>query len=290
MRGEVHSSDEVRWEFVSYLIPQLLFMACIAITYFSIFKMFTMQLMANIRYINYKKIMVAAAMLLAVVPDADAQQRGDSLKLHMEDSTFTLRAVEVKADKVIKKSDGMTIIPQKGQLKLSTDGFDVIYGIMIPGLDVDRRKGSITRLGQKVAVYINGEKANDVELRNIKPSSIVRIDYIDIPSGKFINDPISLNIITRSSTSGAYYAFDDTQYIGYMRNTFNATAQWNLEHSKVSLFAGNDLSDFGNAGSHEREEYSFPGRSVLRSTDILDNRYKNDNQYLQLNVIKSANT
>lgn len=34
MRGEVHSSDEVRWEFVSYLIPQLLFMACIAITCF----------------------------------------------------------------------------------------------------------------------------------------------------------------------------------------------------------------------------------------------------------------
>lgn len=284
------SSGEVNWEFVSCLIPQLLFMTCIAITYFFIFKMFMMQLMANIRYINSKKAMAVAAMLLAVVPDADAQQRGDSLRLHMEDSTFTLSAVEVKADKVIKKSDGMTIIPQKGQLKLSTDGFDVIYGIMIPGLDVDRRKGSITRLGQKVAVYINGEKANDVELRNIKPSSIVRIDYIDIPSGKFINDPISLNIITRSGTSGAYYAFDDTQYIGYMRNTFNATAQWNLEHSRVSLFAGNDLSDFGNAGSHEREKYGFPGRSVLRSTDILDNRYKNDNQYLQLNVIKSANT
>ena len=58
----------------------------------------------------------------------------------------------------------------------------------------------------------------------------------------------------------------------------------------MSLFAGNDLSDFGNAGSHEREEYGFPGYSVLRSTDILDNRYKNNNQYLQLNVTKSANT
>ncbi|MDN5554622.1 hypothetical protein [Prevotella sp.] len=284
------SSGEVSWEFVSYLIPQLLFMACIAITYFSIFKMFTMQLIANIRYIKYKKAMAAVAMLFAVVPNAGAQQQGDSLRLHIKDSTFTLRAVEVKADKVIKKSDGMTIIPQKRQLKLSADGFDVIYGIMIPGLDVDRRRGSVTRLGQKVAVYINGEKANNAELRNIKPSSIVRIDYIDIPSGKFINDPVSLNIITRSSTSGAYYAFDDTQYIGYIRNTFNATAQWNFEHSKVSLFAGNDLSDFGNAGSHEREEYGFPGYSVLRSTDILRNRYQNDNQYLQLNVTKSAST
>ena len=284
------SSGEVNWEFISYLIPQLLFMTCIVITYFSIFKMFTMQLMANIRYINFKKSMAVAAMLLAVVSNAGAQQQGDSLRLHMEDSTFTLRTVVVKADKVIKKSDGMTVIPQKGLLKLSTDGFDVIYGIMIPGLDVDRQRGSVTRLGQEVAVYINGEKASNAELRNIKPGSIVRIDYIDIPSGKFINDPISLNIITRSSTNGAYYAFDDTQYIGYMRNTFNATAQWNLEHSKVSLFAGNDLSDFGNAGSHEREEYGFPGRSVLRSTDILDNRYKNDNQYLQLNVTKSAST
>ena len=219
----------------------------------------------------------------------DARQ-GNVGDIQMQPYTQTLGEVVVKADKVIKKSDGMTVIPQKGQLKLSTDGFDVIYGIMIPGLDVDRQKGSVTRLGQEVAVYINGEKASNAELRNIKPSSIVRIDYIDIPSGKFINDPFSLNIITRSSTNGTYYAFDDTQYIGYMRNTFNATAQWNLEHSNVSLFAGNDLSDFGNAGSHEREEYGFPGRSVLRSTDILDNRYKNNNQYLQLNVTKSAST
>ena len=219
----------------------------------------------------------------------DARQ-GNVGDIQMQPDTKELGEVVVKADKVIKKSDGMTVIPQKGQLKLSTDGFDVIYGIMIPGLNVDRQRGSVTRLGQEVAVYINGEKASNAELRNIKPSSIVRIDYIDIPSGKFINDPVSLNIITRSSTNGTYYAFDDTQYIGYMRNTFNATAQWNLEHSNVSLFAGNDLSDFGNAGSHEKEEYGFPGRSVLRSTDILDNRYKNNNQYLQLNVTKSAST
>ena len=219
----------------------------------------------------------------------DARQ-GNVGDIQMQPETQMLGEVVVKADKVIKKSDGMTVIPQKGLLKLSTDGFDVIYGIMIPGLDVDRQRGIVTRLGQGVAVYINGEKASNAELRNIKPSSIVRIDYIDIPSGKFINDPVSLNIITRSSTNGAYYAFDDTQYIGYMRNTFNATAQWNLEHSNVSLFAGNDLSNFGNAGSREREEYVFPGRSVLRSTDILDNRYKNNNQYLQLNVTKSAST
>ena len=219
----------------------------------------------------------------------DARQ-GNVGDIQMQPDAQMLGEVVVKADKVIKKSDGMTVIPQKGLLKLSTDGFDVIYGIMIPGLDVDRQRGIVTRLGQGVAVYINGEKASNAELRNIKPSSIVRIDYIDIPSGKFINDPVSLNIITRSSTNGAYYAFDDTQYIGYMRNTFNATAQWNLEHSKVSLFAGNDLSNFGNAGSWEREVYGFPGRSVLRSTDILDNRYKNDNQYLQLNVTKSAST
>ena len=219
----------------------------------------------------------------------DARQ-GNVGDIQMLPDTQTLSEVVVKADKVIKNSDGMTVIPQKEQLKLSTDGFDVIYGIMIPGLDVDRQRGSVTRLGQEVAVYINGEKASNAELRNIKPGSIVRIDYIDIPSGKFINDPVSLNIITRSSTNGTYYAFDDTQYIGYMRNTFNATAQWNLEHLKVSLFAGNDLSNFGNAGSHEREEYGFPGRSVVRSTDILDNRYKNDNQYFQLNVTKSAST
>lgn len=244
--------------------------------------------MTKTTYLNSKKSMAIAVMLLTMVSEASAQKQVDSLRLHMQDSTFTLSAVEIKADKVIKKADGMTIIPRKSQLKLSTDGFDVIYGIMIPGLDVDRREGSVARLGQKVSVFINGEKANTAELRNIQPSSIVRIDYIDVPSGKYINDPVSLNIITRSGTTGAYYAFDDTQYIGYMRNAFNATAQWNLEHTKVSLFVGNDVSNFGNAGSHEREEYSFPDRSILRSTDVIHNRYKNNNQYLQLNITKSA--
>ena len=31
----------------------------------------------------------------------------------MEDSTFTLSTVVVKADKVIKKNDGITIIPKR---------------------------------------------------------------------------------------------------------------------------------------------------------------------------------
>lgn len=52
-------------------------------------------------------------MLLAVVPNADAQQQGDSFGLAMEDSTFTLSTVVVKADKVIKKNDGITIIPKR---------------------------------------------------------------------------------------------------------------------------------------------------------------------------------
>ena len=72
-----------------------------------------MQLIANISYIKSKKIIAATVILLAMVPNVDAQQQDDSLKLAMADSIFTLNTVVVKADKVIKKSDGMTIIPQK---------------------------------------------------------------------------------------------------------------------------------------------------------------------------------
>ena len=88
------SSGEVSWEFVSYLIPQLLFMACIAITYFFIFKIFIMQFIANIRYIKYKKAMAAGAMLLPGVPNGDPQQKADSLSLYIKDSTLSHRDVE----------------------------------------------------------------------------------------------------------------------------------------------------------------------------------------------------
>ena len=46
----------------------------------------------------FKKAMAAAAMLFVVVPNAGAQQQGDSLRLHIKDSTFTLSAVEVSPD------------------------------------------------------------------------------------------------------------------------------------------------------------------------------------------------
>lgn len=76
------------------------------------------NLLNIVQEIKTKKIMVAAVMLLAVVPNADAQQQGDSLRLAMEDSIFTLSTVVVKADKVIKKKDGITIIPPKRTVEI----------------------------------------------------------------------------------------------------------------------------------------------------------------------------
>lgn len=118
----------------------------------------------------------------------------------MQQDNKTLEEIHVVADRIIRKKEGMLIYPRKKDLKFAGSGYDILYNIMIPGIVVDRNKGSITRLGKEVTLYIDGQKVEYREIQNIEPNSIDKIEYIDMPTGKYIQDDIVINIITLVST------------------------------------------------------------------------------------------
>lgn len=59
-------------------------------------------------------------------------------------SDTELKEVTVTANSVIQKKDRLLIIPDKQQIKHAYTGYDLLYNLMIPGVSVDRRQGTVS--------------------------------------------------------------------------------------------------------------------------------------------------
>jgi len=205
----------------------------------------------------------------------------------MSQDTKILDDIQIVADRIIKKKDGMLIYPRKNDLKFAGSGYDVLYNIMIPGVNVDRSKGLVTRLGQEVALYVDGQKVGYREIQNIESDLIDRIEYIDVPSGKYIQDNAAINIITKKKVSGSYFSLDAKQNIGYLKGDYNATAQFSKGNLSFQAFGGYDMEDYDNQGSTITEDYNLLERTVARYSKTVHDINRDNNQYVQLNL-KSA--
>ena len=59
----------------------------------------------------------------------------------------------VKGSTFIRQEDKLLIIPDKVSVKHSVTGYDLLDNLMIPGVDVDRRKGTVASPRGSVTLY-----------------------------------------------------------------------------------------------------------------------------------------
>ena len=64
-------------------------------------------------------------------------------------SDTELKEVTVTANSVIQKKDRLLIIPDRQQIKHAYTGYDLLYNLMIPGVSVDRRQGTVSTSAQR---------------------------------------------------------------------------------------------------------------------------------------------
>lgn len=125
---------------------------------------------------------------------------------HMDIGIITLPAqdvllgeVVVKASSFIRKKDKVLILPDQQQVKHASTGYDLLNNLMIPGIDVDSRAGKVKTFGGDVTLYIDGRKVDYREIQSLRPKDVERIEYYDVPTGKFANDIAAINNIIISS-------------------------------------------------------------------------------------------
>lgn len=73
--------------------------------------------------------------------------------VQMKADNVMLSEVVVKGASVIRQKDKLLILPDKEQMKFAGTGYDLLYNLLIPGVEVDRIKGKLNVFGGEAALY-----------------------------------------------------------------------------------------------------------------------------------------
>lgn len=103
--------------------------------------------------------------------------------------------------------------------------------LMIPGMIVNTQSNKAEAMGMPVSFYINGQPADERDVRMLRPKDIAKIEYHDNPTGKYAKDQIVVNFILKVYKAGGYVQLDGMQTIGYTHGDYNLATSLNRKHT-----------------------------------------------------------
>lgn len=128
----------------------------------------------------------------------------DMVSILLNHSTTNLKELVVHAKSIIVKDDRKVIVPLQEQIKMSSDGADLIRKIQLPRIMVDPTSGEITMSGNGVIQFrINGVSVTNAQIASLSPADILRIEYHDSPGARYGNADAVIDYITHKRESGA---------------------------------------------------------------------------------------
>lgn len=145
-------------------------------------------------------------------------------------STVELGEVEVKADRIIHKTDGLLLYPSEQQKASSRSGYSLLQQLTLPNIRVDEVTHSISAIDQRgsVQIRINGIIADKAEMLSLDPKSIRKIDFIDNPGVRY-GDGIAyvIDITTRRADNGYTLGTSLTQALTTRDGDYTVYGKWN---------------------------------------------------------------
>lgn len=200
-----------------------------------------------------------------------------------------LGEVEIKGRSYIRLQDRVVIVPDKRQVKHAGTGYDLLYNLLIPGMDVDRRGGKVSNFKGEVTLYIDGRKADYQEVRALRPRDVEKVEYFELPSGQYAGDRTSINYITRKYTTGGYASLDAEQSVGYLKGDYNGVVKLTRENTHYTFFGGHQMQEHDGMRNSTDEQFRFDDYDVSRHSETIDGRLKNNRQYGQFHVMNQNN-
>lgn len=226
---------------------------------------------------NIKKYIGAILLFIPIDTIAQSQSTDTITK------NISLGEVTIVADNVSRIGNHLVIYPNVQQKKSANSGYGVLKRLMIPGMIVDTQSNKAEAMGMPVSFYINGQPADEKDVRMLRPKDIAKIEYHDNPTGKYAKDQIVVNFILKEYKAGGYVQLDGLQTIGYTHGDYNLATTLNRKLITYSVFAGANYFDVGNNRTGMAEHYALPGQPVDR-TSSSDEAYSKHSEYVQFRL------
>ena len=188
-------------------------------------------------------------------------QEPDTTKTSVQ--TKELEEVVVKAFYLAREKDHILAIPTKEQRKHAVTGYDLLNNLMVPGVSVERSTGSVTTPAGAATLYIDGREADFREVQSLRPKDISRVEYFDVPNGKYAKDAYAINIVMKPINNGGYTHLDASQGIGFLYGNYNLISKFVTGTKSLNLWAGYSLEN-PKSSMNENEFFKFPDYQLNR--------------------------
>lgn len=148
-------------------------------------------------------------------------------------SEKTLAEVNVIAKHLTREADRIVAMPTTEQRKHAHTGYDLVRNLMIPGVSVDRKTFKVNTPAGGATLYIDGREVDVCEVRALRPRDVAKVEYIDMPTGKYAKDVAALNFVTKRLTRGGYTQIDAQQGLGFLQGDYNAVSKYSVKNTNM---------------------------------------------------------
>lgn len=235
-----------------------------------------------------KKLLSITICCTLVCIDVYAQANTNEASTDSVAKTVQMKEMVVGGSLVQREVDHVNCIPTAKQKKHSHSGFELIRNMMIPDLTVNTEKGVVTTPAGPAGLYINGRLASAREVKTLRPKDIVRIEYHDMPTGKYASEKAVLNYVLKESTDGGYTEVDALQGVGYLKGDYNVVSKYTFGKFSANIWAGysieNPKEDFTSLEHFELQKPVDKNTSYAHS-DCMDKR-----RYVNLSLTRQTPT
>lgn len=197
--------------------------------------------------------------------------------------TVELGEVEVKADRIIKKTDGMLLYPSEQQKTSSRSGYSLLQQLTLPNIRVNEVGHTISAIDQRgsVQIRINGIIVDKAEMLSLDPKSIRSIHFIDNPGVRY-GDGIAyvIEITTRRADNGYTLGTSFTQALTTRQGDYTVYGKWNTGKSELSLNYSIGYQNYSDLRTEETAHYHLNDGSVytIRRNDLASRNQSLNNQ------------
>lgn len=208
-------------------------------------------------------------------------QKPDTTKTFIQGKE--LGEVVVKSSYLTREGDHILAIPTKEQRKHAVTGYDLLSNLMIPGVSVERSTGSVTTPNGVATLYIDGREVDFREVQSLRPKDVSRVEYFDVPTGKYAKDAYAINIIMKPLNNGGYTQLDASQNVGYLYGDYNLISKFVTGTKSFNLWAGYSLEN-PKSSMDENETFIFPDYQLNRLQHYNNADNRQTEEYVQASI------
>jgi hypothetical protein len=204
-------------------------------------------------------------------------------KIYLDNNKdIELKGVTVLGNPVIQKVDKTIVYPQAAQVKISSGSMDLLNVLNLPGMNVNTVEQIVTIEGQTPLYQINGRPQSREQILGLKPGDILRIEYSNTPSIRYVNQGVGgvINFVLKERTVGGnlYLNTFASPVTGFLNGT--ASAGVNYKKSEFTLLYNNNWRDYTKRWTDRTESYIGKNSSIEQNSKGLNSPFG----YLSQNI------